>query len=136
VDTSKERPQEEMVEDVVLYHNRRSTMGDREWSDQWKVPVADKKGTKGKEQAGTRQSSSPTFNTRKASECTHPTECRVIIKKKRRKETLPRALVLGTRASILGTEYAKGTNGEAQKNDNIPNQEVESGDLPKAKNPM
>jgi len=28
VDTSKDRPKEEIVEDAVLYHNRRSTMGD------------------------------------------------------------------------------------------------------------
>jgi len=38
------------------------------WPDQWKVPVASKKGTKGKEQEGTRQSSSPTTNTWKVSE--------------------------------------------------------------------
>jgi hypothetical protein len=29
VDTIKERPQEEMVENGILYHNRRGTMGDR-----------------------------------------------------------------------------------------------------------
>jgi hypothetical protein len=68
-------------------------------------------------------------NTRKASECTQPTKSRVTVKKQRKKETIPRA-------SVLETEHAEGTNGEAQKNDNIPSQEEESGDLPEVKNPM
>jgi hypothetical protein len=84
-----------------------------EWPDQWKVPVVDKKGKKGKEQAGTGQSSSPTTNTRKESQCTQPTESRETIKKQRKKETIPRA-------SVLETEHIEGTNEEAHKNDKIP----------------
>jgi hypothetical protein len=88
--------------------------------------VANKKGKNGKEQAGIAQSISPTTNTRKALECTHPTKIRVKIKKKRKKETIPRALV-------LGIEHAEGTNRKDQKKDNIP--KVESGDLPEEKIP-
>jgi hypothetical protein len=78
--------------------------------------VVVKKGTKGKEQAEvgmSQKSSSPTTNTRKASQCTHPTESAMTVKKQRKKEMVPRA-------SVLGIEHAEGTNGEAQKKDNIP----------------
>jgi hypothetical protein len=85
-----------------------------EWLDQWKVPVDEKKGTKGKEQEVdlSQKSSSPTTNTRKSSQCTQPTESVTIVKKERKKETIPRA-------SVLGTEWAKGTNGKHNKKDNI-----------------
>jgi hypothetical protein len=64
------------------------------------------------------KSSSPTTNTRKASQCTQPTESVTTVKKQRKKETIPRA-------SVLETECTEGTNGEAQKKDNIPRKEEE-----------
>jgi hypothetical protein len=88
-----------------------------------------KKGTKGKEHTKSnmsQKSSSPTTNTRKASHCTQLTDSVTILKKSRKKETIPRALVLGTKC-------IEGTNGEAQKKDNIP--KAEGGDLAEVKNP-
>jgi hypothetical protein len=119
MDTSKERPQEDMVKDAVLHHNRRSTMGNKEWPDQWKVPVVVKKGTKGKEQEEVGTSRNQVVQQQipgKHHKCTQPTESAMTVKKQRKKETIPRA-------SVLGTECAEGTNGEAQKKDNIPSQE-------------
>jgi hypothetical protein len=52
----------------------------------------------------------------------------MIVKKHRKKETIPRALV-------LGNEHAEGKNEEAQKKDNIPSQEAGREDILEAKNP-
>ena len=73
------------------------------------MPVAEKKGTKGKEKAEastSQKSSSLAENTRKESQRSHPTESAMIIKKHRKKETIPRALV-------LGNEHEEGKNEKA-----------------------
>jgi hypothetical protein len=81
--------------------------------------VVVKKGSKGKEQAkvGTSQISSSLAETnRKESQHTQPIESATTVKKKRKKETVPRS-------SVLGTDNAERTNGEAHKKDTIPSQE-------------
>jgi hypothetical protein len=86
-----------------------------EWPDQWKVPVAIKKGAKGKEwaKASTSQkSSSSKTNTRKATVCTKPIVIGTTKNKPRKKEMVPGA-------SVLGTERTNRKNDRAQKKDNI-----------------
>jgi hypothetical protein len=50
-------------------------------------------------------------------------------KKPRKKETIPRA-------SVLGTEGIERTNGGAQKKDEIPTQETRTGNIPEVKKPV
>jgi hypothetical protein len=94
MDTSKERHQVDMVKDVVLHHIKIIPMGNRRVSRS----MVGKKGEKGKEQTKdgmSQKSISPAPNTRNSSQCTHPTESATMIKKPRKKETIPRASVLG-----------------------------------------